>query len=163
GLDAAESYGDGRFLPGRSRIALDTLGDAWFDVFGVLGVIGAPMFARGRDRRRLAAMLAMVGLGLAPIIFFGDTRFKLPLFPFVPTDTLRAVAPYSQVDHRPPHNRLLSDAAFQFFPWVSVIDAELHHGRLPQWNPDLLGGVRVTPNAFVGAYYPPTWLGRWLG
>jgi hypothetical protein len=117
-----------------------------------------PSIARlGRHTALLAvASYAVVGLVvLGPSIRPGHT--------LVPADVLTAVQPYNHMSggvHD--HNPLVSDATFQFFPWVHALSADFAHGRFPGWNPDLLGGLRVTPNGFISAYYPPSWLGRWL-
>jgi len=90
-------------------------------------------------------------VALAPSIRPGRT--------LVASDLLTIVTPYSALPGASVgHNQLLSDIAFQFYPWFSFVGKALHHGQLPQWNPALLGGVAVTPNGYVSLYYPPTWL-----
>lgn len=77
----------------------------------------------------------------------------------VAADILALNPPYSALPSQPPiHNLLLSDVPVQFYPWLHFTGEALQDGRLPQWNPTLLGGLPVTPNGFVNAYYPPTWL-----
>ena len=78
----------------------------------------------------------------------------------VPADVLVIESPYSAVPAAgEPDNLLLSDAAFQFFPWFHYLAEGMRHGEIRQWNPYLLGGMPVTPNGNISPYYPPTWLG----
>ncbi|HEX3621982.1 MAG TPA: DUF6541 family protein [Acidimicrobiales bacterium] len=77
----------------------------------------------------------------------------------VPADDLIIATPYSTLPGaHEPHNLQLSDATFQFFPWFTFLAEGLRHGEIRQWNPTLLGGLPVTPNGNISAYYPPTWL-----
>ncbi len=105
-----------------------------------------------RRRPGLAVALSYLALGLvalAPSIRPGRT--------LVASDLLTIVTPYSALPGASVgHNQLLSDIAFQFYPWFSFVGKALHHGHLPQWNPALIGGVAVTPNGYVSLYYPPT-------
>jgi hypothetical protein len=81
----------------------------------------------------------------------------------VPTDLVTAVQPYNHAAggfHA--QNPNVSDATFQFFPWVQFLRTSLQHGHFPQWNPTILAGVRMTPNGNFAPYYPPMWLARWL-
>jgi hypothetical protein len=78
----------------------------------------------------------------------------------VPADLLVIQTPYSVLPGmEEPDNLQLSDATFQFFPWFHFMAEGFRHGEIRQWNPTLLGGVPVTPNGNVSAYYPPSWLG----
>ncbi|MGH9268753.1 MAG: hypothetical protein ACRD0D_11325, partial [Acidimicrobiales bacterium] len=98
-----------------------------------------------------ASYLALAVMLLWPSIGPGRT--------LVPTDIVAAVEPYASLDHDgPPANAILSDATFQFFPWYRFVATHLREGVIPRWNPDILGGVPVTPNGFVNVYYPPFWL-----
>jgi hypothetical protein len=103
-----------------------------------------------------AASYLVVGLVvLAPSIRPGHT--------LVPADILSAVQPYDQIAHGVhDHNPIVSDAAFQFFPWVHAFGVSLQHGHLPQWNPAILGGLPTSPNGFIPPYYPPSWLAALL-
>lgn len=95
------------------------------------------------------------GVVLAPSLRPGHT--------LAPADIVTAVQPYNQAaGDIHDQNPAVSDGALQVLPWLHFLTTEMHHGHLPQWNPELLGGVRVMPNAFFASYYPPTWLARWL-
>ena len=83
GIAAAESYGEDPFLPERLRSALAWVADGWFYVVGALGVVGAALAWRGADHRRRLVVLTMVAMALPPLLFFGDTRFKVPVVPFL--------------------------------------------------------------------------------
>ena len=97
GLDAAESYHRNQFIPDRWRGVLATLADAFFFATLVLGLLAIPAF--WRDPRRRFFLLAMASMAAAPLIFFGDVRFHVPVLPFLALGTavtlvrLRATAP----------------------------------------------------------------------
>jgi hypothetical protein len=109
-------------------------------------------------RTGLLACLGYLIVGvavLAPSLRPGHT--------LAPADVVTAVQPYNHLaggihDQNP----AVSDGALQVFPWSRFLSTAMHQGHLPQWNPMLLGGVRVAPNGFFAPYYPPTWLARWL-
>lgn len=78
----------------------------------------------------------------------------------VPADLVVIQTPYSVLPGaQDPANLQLSDATFQFFPWFHFMAEGFRKGEIRQWNPTLLGGMPVTPNGNVSAYYPPSWLG----
>src|SRR5439155_17208963 len=107
------------------------------------------------DAAGASAYLVVAGVSLARSVRPGRT--------LVPADVLTQGPPFRALAggfHA--HNPVVSDASSQFFPWFRFLGNALRHGGIPQWNPLLLGGVRVTPNGDVSAYYPPTWLVRWL-
>jgi hypothetical protein len=80
-----------------------------------------------------------------------------------PVDIVTAVQPYNQAaGGTHDQNPAVSDGTLQVLPWLQFLTTAMHHGHIPQWNPQLLGGVRVMPNAFFASYYPPTQLARWL-
>ena len=112
--------------------------------------------AEGHSRRPVvwaALSYLLIGtIALWPSIRPGRT--------LVPSDLLVIVTPYSVLPGAgDPDNLQLSDATFQFFPWFRYMAEGLRDGEIRQWNPTLLGGVPVTPNGNVSAYYPPSWLG----
>lgn len=97
-------------------------------------------------------------LGLALLLLWPSVHSGITL---VPADTITAVAPFG-TSGRASYNPIVSDAAFQFYPWLKFFRDNLRRGLLPQWNPHILGGVQVTPNGYVSAYYPPFWTVAWL-
>ena len=106
-------------------------------------------------------MIALLGYLLVGVAVLAPSL--RPGHTLAPADVVTAVQPYNQAaggihDHNP----AVSDGALQVLPWLHFLTTTMHHGHLPQWNPQLLGGVRVVPNGFFASYYPPTWLARWL-
>ena len=83
GLSAVESYGDDEFMHPRVRAWLGRLADGFFFVTLALALFGLPALARGRDARRLIALLALVALATVPLAFFGDPRFHVPAVPLL--------------------------------------------------------------------------------
>lgn len=111
-----------------------------------------------RQRGWLTAAVVYAAIGVAVL----GTHVR-PGYTVVPTDTLTQMQPYrAYAGGYRADNFLLGDPATQFFPWVDFLDSEIDRGRLPTWNPYVLLGVPVTPNGYVGAYYPAVWALRWL-
>ncbi|MEI2651319.1 MAG: hypothetical protein V9G12_03970, partial [Microthrixaceae bacterium] len=86
-LRAVESYEQDRFLPGPVRSALRWGSDGFYVLTMVAALAGASMLVQRwwRDRRNqvLPAFLlvATAASALVPILFFGETRFKVPSTP----------------------------------------------------------------------------------
>lgn len=86
-LRAVESYEEDRFLPGPVRSALSWVSDGFYVLAMVAAAAGAATVARRwwHDRRgeaRLAFLLVATAVSaLVPILFFGETRFKVPATP----------------------------------------------------------------------------------
>ena len=109
-------------------------------------------------RRRTGSSWARATVGYALVAVVVSWPVLLPGKTLLPADVLTSVSPYlEQLGGPRAANPLLSDAPFQFFPWIDFVSDELQEGRFPEWNPHVLGGVRVTPNGFVSAYYPGFW------
>jgi 4-amino-4-deoxy-L-arabinose transferase-like glycosyltransferase len=83
GLDAAESYRDDAFISPRNREVLETIANFWYWSISALGLLGVPFFLSRRDPRRLFFGVAMLLLAITPLIFFGDTRFHVPVLPLL--------------------------------------------------------------------------------
>jgi hypothetical protein len=110
-------------------------------------------------RRHPALASVIAYLVVASLAVVGALR---PGRTLVPSDIIAGIPPFDQLAHGPPHNGIVSDASLQFFPWMHFLGEQLREGRLPHWNPNVLGGVPVTPNGFFSLYYPPFWLVRVL-
>lgn len=112
--------------------------------------------------RRIPWLVALVGyVAVTIVVLWPSIR---PGRALVPADVITAVSPYREADGGfNADNPLLSDPPFQFYPWMVFLGEELRDGRLPRWNPTILGGVPVTPNGFVSPYYPGFWLVAVLG
>ncbi|MBI4570526.1 MAG: hypothetical protein HY723_01140, partial [Chloroflexi bacterium] len=84
GLRAVESYGDDPFLGADARTALERIADVFFFVTISLGGLGLAGFvARPSEGRRLFFLLALLALAGAPLAFFGDARFHVPVVPLL--------------------------------------------------------------------------------
>jgi 4-amino-4-deoxy-L-arabinose transferase-like glycosyltransferase len=81
-LDAAEGYGDGRFLADGERDVLRRLADGHWYVLGPLGLAAAGAVAGHprlrRDEGLVLLATSAVGLLVPVVLFFGDPRFKVP-------------------------------------------------------------------------------------
>jgi membrane protein YfhO len=114
-----------------------------------------------RFLRRRTGLLALLGyVAVVVAILWPSMRAARTL---VPGDLLNLTAPYrGLLGTARPHNVLLSDPVFEFFPWFNFLGEGLRHGGIPHWNPFLLGGVPVSPSGYVSAYYPLYWLPGWI-
>src|SRR5262249_1462514 len=86
GLDAVESYGfkGGPFIRPRWRDVFEATANAWFFSMCALGLIGLIGFVgRGRDPRLWSLVGAMAAPAAAPLAFFGDIRFHVPVLPLL--------------------------------------------------------------------------------
>jgi len=84
GLDAAESYGDDKFIGENLRAFLAHIADGYFFVVMALGGIGiAGLVYPLWEPRRMVFLLAMLFVSFVPLVFFGDARFHVPTVPFV--------------------------------------------------------------------------------
>ena len=80
---AAESYENDVFMSDDWRDVWNWSADAYF--FGVAGlsVLGLVVAERRADPRRTLLLWTAVAVGIPPLMFFGDPRFKLPVVPFM--------------------------------------------------------------------------------
>lgn len=84
GLFAAESYGDDLFFSPNVRRGLGRLADIYFYItisIGGLGLVG--LILSPRDGRRIFFLLALLAFAGVPLVFFGDSRFHVPVMPFL--------------------------------------------------------------------------------
>jgi len=86
-LRAVESYEQDRFLPGPVRNVLRWVSDGYYVLVMVATVVGGAMVAqrwwRGRrsDARLAFLLVVTAASALVPVLFFGETRFKVPATP----------------------------------------------------------------------------------
>jgi hypothetical protein len=91
GLDAVESYREDPFIGKGFRRFLEVVADGFALVAALLGAAGlAALFSR-RDPRRLALLAMLVAVAVAPLAFFGDPRFHVPVVPLLSVGTGVAV------------------------------------------------------------------------
>jgi hypothetical protein len=94
----------------------------------------------------------MVTVFLSPALLTG--------FHLFPGDLIEATAVVGRP--APVHNPSVSDAAEQFFPYLTFLRSEVAAGRLPLWNPYVLNGTPFVATTVSAALSPLTWLLLWL-
>ena len=82
-VGAAESYGNDEFMSDEWRPVWNWSADAYFSAVAGLTVLGLVVARRRADPRRTLLLWTAVAVGLPPLVFFGDPRFKLPVVPFM--------------------------------------------------------------------------------
>ena len=87
GLDAVESYREDPFIGKGFRRFLEVLADGFALVAAVLGLLGLPALASRSDPRRLALLAMLLAVAVAPLAFFGDPRFHVPVVPLLAVAT----------------------------------------------------------------------------
>jgi hypothetical protein len=102
----------------------------------------------------LAALLLIILLA----IFFRPAVFACRAL--LPTDVIFQVDPLWQPlapeGFMLPGNRLLSDQAYQFYPWKLYLMEALADGRIPLWNPYINSGQPFLANAQTAIFSPFT-------
>lgn len=84
GIIAVESYGDDGFLDPGTRRFLTKTADLFFYFTISVGALGLAGFViRPFDPRRLFFLLALLAFSGVPLMFFGDSRFHVPVLPFL--------------------------------------------------------------------------------
>jgi len=89
------------------------------------------------------------------VIFFGKAIFTGQKL--LPADIAYADPVY--LGHAPtgfaqPHNILLYDQAYQFYPWRVYVSQALHQGFLPFWNPYIYCGAPLMAEDQPAVFYP---------
>jgi hypothetical protein len=84
GIIAVESYGDDGFLEPGMRRFLTKSADLFFYFTISVGALGlAGLVMRPLDPRRLLFLMTLLAFAGVPLIFFGDSRFHVPVLPFL--------------------------------------------------------------------------------
>lgn len=83
GIYAAESYFDDLWLDERTRNFIVRTSDWSWAVVGVVGLVGVGRAAWTRRAGPVLLVLASAAVLAAPMLTFGDARFKIPLVPLV--------------------------------------------------------------------------------
>jgi 4-amino-4-deoxy-L-arabinose transferase-like glycosyltransferase len=87
GLDAVESYREDPFIGHGFRTFLEVTADLFALVAALLGAAGIPALVSRRDPRKLALLAMLVSVAVAPLAFFGDPRFHVPVLPLLAVGT----------------------------------------------------------------------------
>ncbi len=109
-------------------------------------------------RRDAAAVLLILLLAAAPaaLVLLAGGAF-LPRHPGT-LDVPWAAAEDAARHAAEPVNHALSDPVNLLLPDQVFNRKELLGGRLPLWNPGILGGVPHAANPLAAVFYPPNWL-----
>lgn len=109
--------------------------------------------------RRVAAAIA-----LAPWLFTG--RATLTGAVYGPIDILYDAAPFtphrSELGIPPDHMPALVDVVYLEIPWREAARRAILEGRLPLWNPSVLGGEPLHAVQQAAILHPATWIGLLL-
>lgn len=99
-IRATTSYGDDPWLSPRRIEALQFASDLVYFPLLVLGLLGSVAFGAGRSPRRLALLLVIVGIAIAPWPFFGEPRFHVPLLPLLAVPAAFPLAALPEIRRR---------------------------------------------------------------
>jgi len=105
-------------------------------------------------RRRETMWVSLVLLTLLAIFFWKPLFLGLKLVPadIVYSDPL--YYPHAPAGFVKPHNVLLYDQAYQFYPWRVLISQTLREGTLPFWNPYTYCGAPLLAEDQPAVFYP---------
>jgi len=105
-------------------------------------------------RRRETMWVSLVLLALLAIFFWKPIFLGLKLVPgdIVYSDPL--YYPHAPAGFVKPHNVLLYDQAYQFYPWRVLISQTLRQGALPFWNPFIYCGAPLLAEDQPAVFYP---------
>ena len=103
-------------------------------------------------------------LACAPLLFTG--RALLTGGVFAPLDIAYQAEPLrsrrAELGIVRTWNPLTVDVVSQMLPWRQAVRDALEHGRLPLWNPHLLGGAPLLAVQQPAVLHPGTWIGLLL-
>jgi hypothetical protein len=118
----------------------------------------AHRFVRPLSRR------AALALALAPLLFTGKALFTGGVYG--PIDILYDGLPFGahRLALRVSQDRtpLLGDVVYQQLPWRAAVRRAFAEGRLPLWNPSVLGGEPLLGVQQAAPFAPGTWIGMLL-
>ncbi len=97
---ATTSYGDDPWLSPRRVEVLQFWADAVYFPLLALGALGVAAFGAGRSPRRLALVLVIAGIAIAPWPFFGEPRFHVPLLPLLAVPAALPLAAFPEIRRR---------------------------------------------------------------
>jgi hypothetical protein len=105
-------------------------------------------------RRWETVWVSLVLLTLLVVFFWKPLFLGLKLVPadIVYTDPL--FYPHAPAGFVKPHNVLLYDQAYQFYPWRVLVSQMLRQGTLPFWNPYTYCGAPLLAEDQPAVFYP---------
>ncbi|MBI4454664.1 MAG: YfhO family protein [Acidobacteria bacterium] len=65
-------------------------------------------------------------------------------------------------DFERPRNDLLADQSFQVIPYLYYLKHAASEGRVPLWNPHIMGGMPFLANMQSAVFFPVYWLVLWM-
>lgn len=99
-------------------------------------------------------------LAALPLVFTGKAMLTGSLYG--PSDLYYGHDPWKRIAAAEGisgvQNPILSDVAFQGFPWRAAVFEAARAGRVPLWNRTLLAGNPLLGSAQAGVFHPSTWL-----
>lgn len=110
---------------------------------------------QGRDLAAALVLGALAAGAAAVVAARGDVY--LPRHPAA-HDLPWSRAPGAAAFAGEPVNRVFSDKINLLYPDHVFLHESLNEGRIPLWNPWILGGVSQAANPLAGVFYPPNWL-----
>jgi 4-amino-4-deoxy-L-arabinose transferase-like glycosyltransferase len=107
GLEAAESYGADPFIS-RSTVlpGLRLIANVFYFTVLIAGVVGATQLFDRERPRRLMLVVSLIGLLAVPLLFFGDTRFKVPAMPLLALVAALPISEFTKARVRLPMRRV---------------------------------------------------------
>ncbi|NRA97527.1 MAG: hypothetical protein HRU14_15125, partial [Planctomycetes bacterium] len=110
-----------------------------------------------RDLLAIFALAAIVGGLVLPVILSDDVY--LPRHPDTRDVPWKQAADRIEGAEGARFNAVASDKFNLIYPDQVYARREAEvHGRLPEWNPHILGGVPHAANPLTSVFYPPSWL-----
>ncbi|MAG55069.1 MAG: hypothetical protein CMJ83_02135 [Planctomycetes bacterium] len=111
-----------------------------------------------RDLVGVGLLALLVGLLVAPVLLTDKV--------YLPRHSETADIPWATASDRPadlhpdeePINYVLSDKFNLVYPDMVYGLREAQAGHLPEWNPNVLGGVPHAANPLTAVFYPPNWI-----
>ena len=132
-----------------------------------LAVYGATAAATLLLVRRFVSPLSLrvaLVLAAAPLLFTG--RALLTGSVYGPIDILYNGYPFGahrvELGVSPDRTPVLSDVVYQQIPWRAAVRRAAFEGRMPLWNPDVLGGEPLLAVQQPAVLHPGTWIGLLL-
>lgn len=82
----------------------------------------------------------------------------LPNYTILPLDLIHTIAPWTTGEAFVPHNTLISDPFYSFYPRRALLTDAIQNGQFPLWNPYIMTGTPIVANPNFQLFYPPNLL-----